>query len=91
MGVLAGLPFYVIFFEELFLVESSLVPKSVVVVISAYGFDFVGGGDGALCGGTIGVECKDPFKPVTGLGVVDGDGTMWVPSQVPTRSALVIL
>ena len=53
--------------------------------------DFVGGGDGALCGGTIGVECKDPFKPVTGLGVVDGDGTMWVPSQVPTRSALVIL
>lgn len=43
MGVLAGLPFYVIFFEELFLVESSLVPKSVVVVISAYGFDFVGG------------------------------------------------
>ena len=48
--------------------------------------DFVGGGDGALCGGT-----KDPFKPVTGLGVVDGDGTMWVPSQVPTRSALVIL
>ena len=38
--------------------------------------DFVGGGDGALCGGTIGVECKDPFKSVTGLGVVDGDGTM---------------
>ena len=56
-----------------------------------YGFDFVGGGDGALCGGTIGVECKDPFKPVTGLGDVDGDGTMWVPSQVATRSALVIL
>ena len=86
-----GSHFYVIFFEELFLVESSLVPKSVVVVISAYGFDFVGGGDGALCGETIGVECKDPFKPVTGLGDVDGDGTMWEPSQVPTRSALVIL
>ena len=52
---LLGSHFYVIFFEELFLVESSLVPKSVVVVISAYGF---GKGVGKGLCGEVDVEIK---------------------------------
>ncbi len=51
-----GYHFYVIFFEELFLVESGLVPKSVVVVISVYGFFGKGVGKG-LCG-EVDVEIK---------------------------------